>query len=473
MPYISPQGQVTYQGGEALPTFGTAAYNQAASGLIPQTNINPIINTGILTGSQIQPAVPTALPGTSPQSFMAGLPAIPLSPIGAVNPAASGALNATTGQLGGLENQRTSLLGRLQSATNQLLGRGQEQLRLETQQNIPGITNEVNSLSEQIASKKAAFDNAQAEVGNGTFGTGAQNARISALGRQQAVEVGGLSALLLAKQGKLDSAKSEVDRTLALEFDPIKQEIENTKTFLDLNYQDLSRVEKRQADALKIKLDREQQATKDFQDQKSQLLKYALENNPNQAFVQSILGAKSAKDLTKLMSMSEASGRVPKGTTAQFQAAGYANRQEQANGILEQLDPKIKNMSYAQFKLSLAAPNALQSPQMQQFSQAAKNFINAQLRRESGAAISPSEYKDALKQYIPAPGDSDAVLEQKKQNRLLNQRNLINEASTAYQPLGGALTPTVGGMTTPAGQIYQANGIHYVQGPDGLYYPQQ
>lgn len=61
-------------------------------------------------------------------------------------------------------------------------------------------------------------------------------------------------------------------------------------------------------------------------------------------------------------------------------------------------------------------PNVLKSSENQQQDQAQRNFINAVLRRESGAAISPGEFDNAAKQYFPQPGDKPAVLAQKKQN---------------------------------------------------------
>ncbi len=42
--------------------------------------------------------------------------------------------------------------------------------------------------------------------------------------------------------------------------------------------------------------------------------------------------------------------------------------------------------------------------------QAERNFVNAVLRRESGAAISPEEFVSAEKQYFAQRGDGDAVL---------------------------------------------------------------
>ena len=51
------------------------------------------------------------------------------------------------------------------------------------------------------------------------------------------------------------------------------------------------------------------------------------------------------------------------------------------------------------------------------YEQAKRDFINANLRRESGAAIAASEFDSAEKQYFPVPGDSPEVIAQKRRNR--------------------------------------------------------
>lgn len=61
--------------------------------------------------------------------------------------------------------------------------------------------------------------------------------------------------------------------------------------------------------------------------------------------------------------------------------------------------------------------NVLLSANQQKAEQAQRDFVNAVLRQESGAVISPSEFENARKQYFPQPGDSDAVVEQKRANR--------------------------------------------------------
>lgn len=63
------------------------------------------------------------------------------------------------------------------------------------------------------------------------------------------------------------------------------------------------------------------------------------------------------------------------------------------------------------------AANRFASPEQQQVEQAERDFINAVLRQESGAAIADTEFANARKQYFPQPGDSAEVIEQKRANR--------------------------------------------------------
>jgi hypothetical protein len=62
-------------------------------------------------------------------------------------------------------------------------------------------------------------------------------------------------------------------------------------------------------------------------------------------------------------------------------------------------------------------PNATKSADRQSYEQAQKNFVNAVLRKESGASISESEFRNARQQYFPQPGDGAKVLAQKERNR--------------------------------------------------------
>jgi hypothetical protein len=100
-------------------------------------------------------------------------------------------------------------------------------------------------------------------------------------------------------------------------------------------------------------------------------------------------------------------------------------------------------------------PNIAQSPERQQVEQAKRNFVNAVLRKESGAAISQSEFDNAYKQYFPVPGDSQAVIDQKRQNRDAEMRGLMRAAGPNYTPPDGALPQQSGGL--PSGWSVQVH----------------
>jgi len=109
----------------------------------------------------------------------------------------------------------------------------------------------------------------------------------------------------------------------------------------------------------------------------------------------------------------------------QAKALGFAKRVGDANKVLE--DPMYSKALLALNNNAGAmvpfAGNALVSSDYQMADQAVRDFINAQLRRESGAVISPSEFDNARSQYIPVYGDRPAVLERK---RVARQRALEN-----------------------------------------------
>ena len=126
-------------------------------------------------------------------------------------------------------------------------------------------------------------------------------------------------------------------------------------------------------------------------------------------------------------------------TDAQSLSLGYAQRMNDADKIINQLGGKFTGaLSY--ITGSPFFPNILKSDERQQYEQAQRNFINAVLRKESGAAISPSEFDSAAKQYFPQPGDSQSVIAQKATNRERVINNLMQSANVSSGILGGQKT---------------------------------
>ncbi len=121
---------------------------------------------------------------------------------------------------------------------------------------------------------------------------------------------------------------------------------------------------------------------------------------------------------------------------SQNKALGFGRRMNVSGEILSSLENKIAEkgilgsieQAIDERQVGTTLFNRFVGKDFQKFDQARRDFITAKLRRESGAAIAESEFKDAEKQYFPVPGDSTEVVEQKRKNRELVTRDLFAEA---------------------------------------------
>lgn len=136
----------------------------------------------------------------------------------------------------------------------------------------------------------------------------------------------------------------------------------------------------------------------------------------------------------------------------QYSAAQFGKRVMQANSVFDDLTSKGYNRAAPSQGLADYLPNTLKSNELQQQNQAERNFVNAVLRRESGAAISSSEFDSAEKQYFPRAGDSPETLAQKKQNREQALAGLQAEAGPAWEK-----TPTIALVPPKKGSSGTAN----------------
>lgn len=141
-----------------------------------------------------------------------------------------------------------------------------------------------------------------------------------------------------------------------------------------------------------------------------------------------------------------ADGQPVKSTKAptefQGKSAAFGARAEQADKLISELEGKYR-------PAAINAKNAVENTWLvggalgaitnqlalresdQRAEQAQRDFINAVLRQESGAAIGVSEFDNARKQYFPQPGDSSAVIKQKAANRKLAVQGLQSNAGRA------------------------------------------
>ncbi|MEY9100480.1 hypothetical protein ABIA24_003389 [Sinorhizobium fredii] len=127
---------------------------------------------------------------------------------------------------------------------------------------------------------------------------------------------------------------------------------------------------------------------------------------------------------------------APKVTVDEKEAATFADRMNNSGALIDKFenaglgvwDQAVRGNDYIPDFLE----NWMVSDDFQKFDQARRDFINSQLRRESGAVISPEEFDNANKQYFPQPNDLPDVLEQKRRNRQIVIDGMKRAAGPTY-----------------------------------------
>lgn len=103
---------------------------------------------------------------------------------------------------------------------------------------------------------------------------------------------------------------------------------------------------------------------------------------------------------------------------------------------------------------------AATSTEGQQYQQAAMNWIRANLRKESGAAIGVKEANDEYRNYFPVLGDTPEVIAQKARNRLVVEQAMRSAA-------GGALAPPANSNPQESGVARPTTDAEYNALPSG------
>lgn len=154
-------------------------------------------------------------------------------------------------------------------------------------------------------------------------------------------------------------------------------------------------------------------------------------------------GAVSKPDISGAQSTPSNPYAYGKQNEGQSKDSGYANRMFRAEGVLR--DPKVEEaaLSMQNAVIGNAASkegiigmiaNGQLGPDYQKFEQAQRDFINATLRRESGAAIAESEFANARKQYFPQPNDTPEKLAEKRRNRQDAIAGVAGGGGQSYKP---------------------------------------
>lgn len=158
-------------------------------------------------------------------------------------------------------------------------------------------------------------------------------------------------------------------------------------------------------------------------------------------------------DMARLTAGLAAANRTPASekplTEFQGKSMTYGTRAAESDKILQ--NTNFDPTSVEGVRRTGMIGNFFASPETQKALQAQRDFVNATLRQESGAAISDSEFNNAQKQYFPQPGDSAEVIAQKAANR----KTVISGFARQAGPNGGRDVAEVYNSPYTAPQVQQ------------------
>ena len=134
---------------------------------------------------------------------------------------------------------------------------------------------------------------------------------------------------------------------------------------------------------------------------------------------------------------------------SQANAYIFAGRMKYNQEQLDRLEAQGFNPATVSESLLMATlPEVGKTTQQKLYIAAKANWVAANLRKESGAAIAESEYRNAYEQYFPKVGDSAEVIAYKRNLRQLAERDM-RDAAMGTQAMGDSY------RTLPANKIYR------------------
>lgn len=251
--YNASTGQIAIPNANVTTDQTTNALKSGYASLGNNTPIAPTVTPTISTGD-IKNSNPFSLTATTPMSdinkYVNGIVTDPNQP---VNP---------------LQNERNSLKTDLQNQYDTLGTKSDRAKQLENSFNVSGMTKELIDLNSQIAQRKNFFTQQIQTAEDKAIPTPFIVGEQTQIQRQSAIELGALASVAQALQGNIQLANDTIDRTLKLEFEPVENRINNIKSLLDLNYQDLTTQEKKRADLTTVLLNQQQKMVDDIKSAK-------------------------------------------------------------------------------------------------------------------------------------------------------------------------------------------------------------
>lgn len=116
-------------------------------------------------------------------------------------------------------------------------------------------------------------------------------------------------------------------------------------------------------------------------------------------------------------------------TESQGKATNFASRMTEAEAITKRLEKSgVNGSDFGTMAAGSVFTNWLASEEGQAYRQAQENWVTANLRQESGAAIPKDEMNKDIRKYFPVVGDKPEVIKQKARARETATKGMLVQA---------------------------------------------
>lgn len=155
-------------------------------------------------------------------------------------------------------------------------------------------------------------------------------------------------------------------------------------------------------------------------------------------------------------------------TEGQSKDTVYFTRASAALPIVDELEQSLLSLGEAAAgTVPAGLGNYLQSEDYQVAQNAGKEFLASILRKDTGAAVTPSEEKLYGDIFLPRPGDKPATIARKRQARAVALAAIeagmppqaIQNAARALEKTGTGPAPDMGGMPTAPASVQPTDGV--------------
>jgi len=166
-------------------------------------------------------------------------------------------------------------------------------------------------------------------------------------------------------------------------------------------------------------------------------------------FESELIEDKSAADklAVEIETKKSKSSPLASASEGQKKTAAFARRMfdsaNQLDSLEQEIDPTSRVIPFISGGTGVMseAANRLASPEEQRYATAASDFVTAQLRKESGAAIGEDEFERKYREFFPVVGDSKDQILAKRSRRRKAAEDMSLESGGLYESVYKKETP--------------------------------